>query len=92
MNPYNVDVSELMKSEEISSSKEILKLKIASRFLKAISKLETQEVLDKTGLHKADLSRLKSMSLERFSIDRLIGIISKLGFVAEIRLIRKKAS
>lgn len=87
MNPYNIDIKKLKKSEKITDEKELLKLHFAAGLLKIISKMETAEVLEKTNLDKSDLSRLKSLNLSRFSIDRIIGILNSLGFSAKISII-----
>ena len=92
MNPYEIDVEKLKKSKKIKSQKELLKLQLVTAFLRTITDMKTDEVLSKTGLHKSDLSRLKSLSVSRFSIDRMIGLLENLGLCTEINIGPKKAS
>lgn len=92
MNPYDIDVEALKESEEIKDEKELLKLKLAVEFLKAISKMETDVVLLRTGLHKSDLSRLRSMNLSRFTIDRIVSFLDALGFTTSVSVHSKEAS
>lgn len=92
MNPYDIDIEALKESEEIKDEKELLKLKLAIEFLKAISKMETGVVLLRTGLHKSDLSRLRSMNLSRFTIDRIVSFLDTLGFTTSISVRSKEAS
>jgi hypothetical protein len=63
MNPYDIDIDELIESEEIKDEKELLKLKLVGEFLQVTSKMTTEEVLLETGLHKSDLSRLRSLNI-----------------------------
>lgn len=93
-NPYEIDVSKLKISREITNPNELLKLQLGVAFASAVSNMETTEILEKTGLDKADLSRLRSMSGGlRFSIERLLSLLQKVGYTAKISLepIKKKA-
>lgn len=92
MNPYKIDIESLQESLKFTDEKNLLKLKLVAEFLKIISKMDTPEVLDKTGLHKSDLSRIKSLSLDRFTIDRIVSFIDALGFSTAIKVTAKKAS
>lgn len=92
MNAYEIDTSKLKDSKVITDEKEILKLSLANVFLKAISKMSTDEVLELTGLHKSDLSRIKVLSLNRFTIDRLINLLDKSGYSIKFNIKPKKAS
>lgn len=92
MNPYEIDIEKLKESKEIKDEKELLKLKLLASFLDAISKMKTHDVLAATGLDKSDLSRLRAMNVERFTIDRIIGLLDALGFSTKIDVTPKKAS
>lgn len=92
MNPYEVDIDKLQESKEVKDEKELLKLKLVSAFLKATSKMPSDEILSLTGLHKSDLSRLRSMNVKRFTIDKIVGLLDDLGFSTKIDVARKEAS
>lgn len=92
MKSYNKHIETLKKSKKVTDPKELIKYQIVTEFLKMTSRLETAEILEMTGLDKADLSRLKSLSLKRFSIDRLIGIANAASLDVSIKLSSKKAS
>lgn len=92
MKPYEIDIEKLKESEEVKGEKEVLKLKLIATFLKITSHMETSEILSKTGLDKSDLSRLRSMSMGRFTIDRIVGLLSDLGHSTDIDVNPKKAS
>lgn len=80
MNPYDIDIEKLKESREILDEKELLKLKLTFAFLKAISKMSTDDVIETTGLHKSDISRLRALNVSRFTIDKIIGLLDDLGF------------
>jgi predicted XRE-type DNA-binding protein len=85
MNPYEIDYKKFGVSKKITDPKEILKLELAALFINATEHLNTKEILEKTGLHRSDLSRLRCTSVERFSIDRLVGIIYSVGISLSVR-------
>lgn len=87
MNPYKIDIKKLNVSEAITDEKELLKFRLASGLLKILLKMETSEILEKTDLDKSDLSRLRSLNVERFSIDRILGILNALGFSAKFSIV-----
>lgn len=84
MNPYKIKVALLKESKAITDEKELIKLHLVSNFLKCTAKMDSKEISTITGLNKADLSRLRSLNIERFSIDRMIGILTLLGFSTKI--------
>jgi len=51
----------------------------------------TRQAEDGTGISASDFSRIRSKDLRRFTIERLLLIISRLGWKAELRLIVKRA-
>ncbi len=91
MNPYDIDIESLKESEIITDEKDILKLKLAQEFLKAIDQMETAEVLSITGLHKSDLSRIRALNIDRFTIDRMVTFLDSLGLSTSIKVEPKKA-
>ncbi|OFZ46204.1 MAG: hypothetical protein A2381_11330 [Bdellovibrionales bacterium RIFOXYB1_FULL_37_110] len=92
MNPYEIDIEKLKESEEIKDEKDFLKLKLVTEFLKIISTMKTDQVLFLTGLDKSDLSRLRSFNTERFTIDKIVGLIDALGFSTSVKVKLKKVS
>ncbi|GAB4405391.1 MAG: hypothetical protein OHK0056_02950 [Bacteriovoracaceae bacterium] len=90
MSAYEIDLKRLKNTKPITDEKELIKLQLASAFLKATAMMESQEILEVTGLHKADLSRIRTMNLDRFSIDRLISLLGVLGFTTTVAIKPKK--
>jgi predicted XRE-type DNA-binding protein len=90
MNPYKVKIEELKESQEITNEKELLKLELISEFLRAIEKMDTKDVYSATGIHKSDLSRLRALNIERFTIDRIVGFLDDLGFSTRVNVKPKK--
>lgn len=89
MNPYKIDVSKLNESQEILEGKELLKLELAGSFIEIISKMTSAEVLALTGMDNSDLSRIKALNLDRYTIDRLVEFIDSLGFISRISIQKK---
>ena len=92
MNPYEIDIEKLKESKQIDDERELLKLKLVAAFLKATEKMSSENIILVTGLHKSDLSRLRSMNVSRFTIDKIIGLLSDLGFSTNIDVEPKEAS
>ena len=92
MNPYKIKTSSLKESKVIEDKRELLKLELIASFLKIISKMSTDEVLKLTNLHKADLSRLRSLNTSRFSIDRIVSLLDALGYSMKFQVTPKRAS
>lgn len=91
--PYKINYEDFSDSEEIKDPVDLLKLELGSKFLKITNKMDSVEILKATGLDKADLSRIRAGSLDRFSIDRLIHLLDDLGYKAQLRMIKgEKAS
>lgn len=90
MNPYDVDWTKFKESKRITDEGDLLKLRLLSQLNDIIEHMETQEILDLTGLDKSDLSRIRISSFKRFSIDRIIRIFSDLGYIAEFSMAKKK--
>ncbi len=58
MNPYDINIESLEVSQNVDSEIDLIKLNLTSTFLKAISKMSTDDVLSATWLHKPDLPDL----------------------------------
>jgi predicted XRE-type DNA-binding protein len=54
--------------------------------------MTTNEILTLAGLDKSDLSRLRPLNVERFTIDRIISYLDALGFSTSIDVMPKRAS
>jgi len=89
MNPYKIKVKNRNDSREINDPKDKLKLKLISNIRKIILDIDTESISEKTGLDKSDVSRLKIGSFQRFTIDRLIKILSLLGYETKITITKK---
>ncbi|MBC85604.1 MAG: hypothetical protein CL677_00375 [Bdellovibrionaceae bacterium] len=83
MNPYNIDIDELRDSKEIISEKDLLKLKLVSELLRATNKMSSAEFIEKSKIDKSDLSRMRALDLERFTIDRVLNYIERLGLTTK---------
>lgn len=92
MNPYDIDYRKLKVSKEITNEKDLLKLKLIAYFNKVTSKMTSEEILERTNLHKSDLSRLRTFGMNRFTIDRIISLLDSLGYATKIDIKPKKAS
>lgn len=92
INPYDIDPNKVPLSKKITDEKEILKYKLSAEINKVIRKMTTEEVVEKTGLNRADISRLKIQSVKRFSIDRLIKISILLGQTVSLSVRPKKVT
>lgn len=90
LNPYRINYSKLKESKKITDEKDLFKLSLLVHLNQIIEKLETKEILEITGLDKSDLSRIRISNYQRFSSDRLINILCKLGYKTECTLIKKK--
>ena len=91
---YDIDYDNLPESKVITDPVVIMKLQSGAKFCKIIESMDTQTALDRAGLHKVDLSRIKVGSVDRFSLDRLVGLLKKLGYTAKVKVVRdgKEAS
>ena len=59
----------------------LLKALLASEIIKTLDrqKLTVRQAHERTGIAAADFSRIRNADLKRFTLDRLIGIVNKLG-------------
>ncbi len=62
------------------------KASLASKILKTLDSegLTVRQAQERTGIAAADFSRIRSADLKRFTLDRMMGIVNKLGFQIEI--------
>lgn len=88
--PYGSDYEDLPESQEITNPVSLLKLELGAKFCKITDKMETQEILELTGLHKADLSRIRVAAVERFSLDRLVNLLDALGYKAQVKVVKDR--
>lgn len=71
-----------------------LKALLAAEIVKQLDrqKLTVREAHARTGIAAADFSRIRNADLSRFTLDRLFGIVNRLGSRVEVRLKVKPAS
>lgn len=91
-NPYDIDPESIGPSRKITDEREILKYRLSAEINKVIRTMTTEEVVEKTGLNRADISRITIQSIKRFSIDRLIKILILLGQSVSITVKAKKVA
>lgn len=70
-----------------------LKALLAAEIIKQLDadRLSVREAHTRTGIAAADFSRIRNADLGRFTLDRLVGIINKLGARVEVRVRIKPA-
>src|SRR5580704_12775583 len=73
---------------------EQLKAILAAEIIKALDrdKLTVRGAQARTGVAAADFSRIRNADLARFTLDRLVGIINRLGSRVEVKLKIKPAT
>ena len=61
---------------------------LAAEIIKALDRqrLSVRAAHDRTGIAAADFSRIRNADLGRFTVDRLISIINRLGYRVELRI------
>ncbi|MBZ5553599.1 MAG: helix-turn-helix domain-containing protein [Acidobacteriia bacterium] len=72
---------------------EQLKAILAAEIIKALGRdgLSVREAHDRTGIAAADFSRIRHADLGRFTIDRLMSIINRLGSRIEMKVRVRRA-
>ena len=67
---------------------EQFKVILAAEIIKALDRqrLSVRAAHDRTGIAAADFSRIRNAELGRFTVDRLISIINRLGSRVELRI------
>ena len=88
--PYNIDPESIPLSKKVTEESEILKYKLSADIIKILRVITTEEAIKKTGLNRADISRINTQHLDRFTIDRLIKILILLGQSVNITVKSKK--
>ena len=65
-----------------------LKAMLATQIIKTLDreKLSVRRAQSRTGIAAADFSRIRNADLDRFTLECLMGILSKLGLRVEVRL------
>jgi predicted XRE-type DNA-binding protein len=89
-NPYDIDPDSIGPSKVVTDEGELLKYRLSAEINKIVDTLTVEEILEKTGLNRADLSRIKTQNIQRFTIDRLIKILILLGKSVSITVRSKK--
>jgi predicted XRE-type DNA-binding protein len=72
------------KNADVRQFKAIL----AAEIIKALdrAKLSVRGAQDRTGIAAADFSRIRNADLDRFTVDRLMSIINRLGSRVEVKV------
>ena len=72
----------------------LLKDLLASEIIKTLDReaLTVRQAQERTGIAAADFSRIRNADLKRFTLDRLMGIVNKLGARIELTVKFKPAS
>jgi predicted XRE-type DNA-binding protein len=72
---------------------EQLKAILAAEIIKALDRegLSVRGAHGRTGIAAADFSRIRNADLERFTVDRLVSIINRLGSRVEVRIRVRRA-
>jgi predicted XRE-type DNA-binding protein len=72
---------------------EQLKAILAAEIIKALDRegLSVRGAHGRTGIAAADFSRIRNADLERFTVDRLVAIINRLGSRVEVRIRVRRA-
>ena len=67
---------------------ELLKAILAAEIVKMLDRdgLSVRGAHDRTGIAAADFSRIRNADLQRFTLDRLVSIINRLGSRIEIKV------
>lgn len=70
-----------------------LKAILAAEIIKALDrdKLSVREAHSRTGIAAADFSRIRNADLGRFTLDRLMSIINRLGSRVEVKIKVRRA-
>lgn len=90
--PYDIDIDTIPVSKSVTDPAIILKLKLSAEIITIVRKMDTEEALAKTGLNRADFSRITRQRIQRFSIDRLLKILFLLGQTVSITVKPEKAA
>jgi predicted XRE-type DNA-binding protein len=77
------------KNADVEQFKSIL----AAEIIKALDRehLTVRAAHDRTGIAAADFSRIRNANLERFTVDRLMSILNRLGSRVEVKVRVRRA-
>ena len=66
---------------------------LAAEIIKALDRegLSVRAAYDRTGIAAADFSRIRNAQLDRFTVDRLMSIINRLGSHVEVKVRVRRA-
>ena len=61
---------------------------LAARIIRILDEegLSTRKAQERTGINHADFTRIRNVQLSRFTIDRLMTVLNKLGRQVEVRI------
>ena len=67
---------------------------LAAEIIKALDRdhLTVRDAHDRTGIAAADFSRIRNAKLARFTVDRLISILNRLGSRVEVKIRVRRAA
>ena len=67
---------------------------LAAEIIKALDRdrLTVRDAHDRTGIAAADFSRIRNANLARFTVDRLISILNRLGARVEVKIRVRRAA
>ncbi len=67
---------------------------LAAEIIKALARegLSVRAAHDRTGIAAADFSRIRNAQLDRFTVDRLMSIINRLGSRVEVKVRVRRAT
>lgn len=91
-NPYEIDIESIKPSRRITDPGELLKYKLSAEIIMIVRKMDIDEALAKTGLNRADFSRVTRQRLQRFSTDRLLKVLFRLGQTVSVTVKPKKVA
>jgi predicted XRE-type DNA-binding protein len=76
-----------------NADSEQFKAILAAEIIKALDRdgLSVRAAHDRTGIAAADFSRIRNANLDRFTVDRLISIINRLGSRVEVKVRVRRA-
>jgi predicted XRE-type DNA-binding protein len=90
--PYDIDISTIPVSKSVTDPSVILKLKLSAEIIMIVRKMDIDEALAKTGLNRADFSRITRQHIQRFSTDRLLKVLFRLGQTVSVTVKPKKVA
>ncbi len=73
---------------DVDADAKQLKVILAAEIIKKLDRdgLTVRKVQEQTGIDAGDLTRIRKAKLDRFTVDRLMGIVNKLGSRIEVSI------